>query len=119
MTEQVAGRRGGKRTKMGTRESAAEADIRKQGRWMLTLPDKATPHIVAGRHVLVDSGRASFARVLGARYLVGKGVGLDDADLVQVVEWKPNGWLPERVAIISAGPQGSLVETLLDLGDDR
>ena len=110
-------RRHGKKTKMGTAEPVAETAIRKPGRWMLMMPDKATPHIVGGRHILVDSGLDGFARVLGARYLLTKGVSLDDADLVQVVSWKPNGWLPEKVIIIGASPGGSFTETILDLED--
>jgi hypothetical protein len=82
-------------------------DLRKPGRWMLY--DRAgAPYRHGGRHVLIEGARASFARTLAARWLVSKGVDLDAADVVQVREWKPNGWLPPRVVLLSAVDGGAL-----------
>lgn len=97
--------------------SAQEDDLRKPGRWML-VDEHGAPRRIAGRHVLVCSGLPAFARVLAARWLVSKGASLDEADLVRVVEWKPNGWVPDRAVIIGA-TAGGVSERLVELAGGR
>lgn len=82
-----------------------EDDLRTPGRWML-VDAAGTPVLIAGRHVLINSGLMQFARLLVARWLISKGVDIDEADQVRVTEWKPNGWLPRRAVILGATANG-------------
>lgn len=99
-------------TKGGDNKAAVE-EVRRPGRWLLVEPDGKTPRTVGGRHVLVESGMVTLARVTAARFLLSKGFSEDDAETAQVLEWKPNGWHPARATIVSGVAQ--ITETLVDV----
>lgn len=75
----------------------------------LTLPDAD-----GARTVIVDMKRAFDARALARRYLTTKGVAFEYVTEAQVVRWHPNGELPRRVALVSAGERNEIVEELFD-----
>lgn len=75
-------------------------------RWILVGVDGKTPTVVDGRHVFIDTALPDLARTLAARFLVARGATLDLADAAQVIEWKPNGWRPGAVVVITAAAGG-------------
>lgn len=86
-------------------ENGLEEELRRPGRWML-VDEKGTPVLIDRHHVLVQAALATYARTLVARWLVSRGVPLDEADTARLIEWKPNGWVPKRAFIVGAVASG-------------